>query len=138
MATTPIFHGTVGEWGTLDMPPAVRGLLRLHLLRMVGKPVEVTVRLAKKTRTNRQARYYFGVVVPLIAEQCGYDKQEMHELLAMRFLRVEDDPVTGAPRRKHTPDTDTREFAEYVDACIRFAAQELGVYIPSPNESEAA
>jgi hypothetical protein len=71
--------------------------------------------------------------VPLIAEHCGYDKQEMHELLAMRFLRMADDPVTGSPRRRHTPETDTKDFSDYVDACIRLAA-ELGVYIPEAGE----
>lgn len=133
MAATPVFRGTVGEKGTLDLHPSVRGLLRLHLLRMTGKPVEITVTVARNKRTDRQARYYFGVVVPLIAEHCGYDKQEMHELLAMRFLRIEDDPVTGAPRRKRTPDTDTAEFSVYVDQCIQFAAA-LGVYIPEPQQ----
>ena len=87
-------------------------------------------------RTEKQSRYYFGVVVPLIAEHCGYEKDEMHELLAMKFLRIEDDPITGSPRRKHTPDTDTKEFSEYVDACIRLAA-ELGVVVPAPNEVAA-
>ncbi|NDB18810.1 MAG: hypothetical protein EB027_06070, partial [Actinobacteria bacterium] len=67
-----------------------------------------------------------------IAAHCGYDKQEMHELLAMRYLRIEDDPVTGAPRRKSTPATDSEEFTEYVDHCIAFAA-ELGVVVPPPE-----
>ena len=61
----------------------------------------------------------------------------MHETLAMRFLRIEDCPITGAPRRKHTPKTDTKEFSEYVDHCIRLAA-ELGVVIPDAKGHEAA
>jgi hypothetical protein len=97
-----------------------------------GRFIEVIVRKQHVQRSARANRYYFGVVVPLIAEHCGYEKDEMHELLAMKFLRMEDDPVTGSPRRKRTPDTDTKEFAEYVDACIRLGA-ELGVVIPEPG-----
>ena len=67
----------------------------------------------------------------------GYDKQAMHDALAFRFLRIEDDPITGSPRRQHTPETDTKEFAEYVDHCIQFAA-ELGVEIPAPYTVVAA
>ena len=118
------------------MPPAVRGLMDRHLLSLCDKPVYVIIRQHRKQRTTRQGRYYFGVVVPLIAEYCGYEKQEMHELLAMRFLRIEDDPVTGSPRRKHTPETNTKEFAEFTESCIRFAA-ELGVYVPAPGEVAA-
>jgi hypothetical protein len=133
---TPIFRGTVDDSGTLQFAQAVRGLLVAHLSKLRGKPIELTVRRFRQQRTDRQGRYYFGVVVPLIAEHCGYPKDEMHELLAMRFLRLDDDPVTGSPRRRHTPDTDTTEFATYVDQCIQFAA-ELDVYIPDPREVAA-
>lgn len=132
----PILRGTVTPDGRLEFQPAVRGLMRRHLSTLAGKAVEVTIRAEARKRTDRQSRYYFGVVVPLLAEFCGYDKQEMHELLAMRFLRIEDDPVTGSPRRKRTPQTNTKEFAEYVDTCIRLAA-ELGVYVPEPGEVAA-
>ena len=101
------------------MPQSVKGLMSVHLQSMKDKPVEVTVKIHRENRSSQANRYYFGVVVPLIAESCGYEKDEMHELLAMRFLRVEDDPVTGSPRRKHTPETDSKEFAEFVDCCIR-------------------
>jgi hypothetical protein len=126
----PTFVGTVNEHGQLDFAPAVRGLMRAHLLRMKpGAPVEVTLKRWRQKRSSKANRYYFGVVVPLIASHCGYDRQEMHELLAMRFLRIADDPVTGAPRRKSTPETESDEFSEYVNHCIQFAS-ELGVVIP--------
>ena len=132
----PMFIGRVNAEGlTVEYPDAVLGRLARHLKTLAGKPVDVIVRTHRNTRTDPQNRFYFGVVVPLIAEECGYEKDEMHELLAMRFLRIEDDPVTGSPRRKRTPATDTKEFGEYLDACMRFAA-ELGVYIPAPGEVE--
>lgn len=97
-----------------------------------GKRIAVTVKLHKATRSTRANRYYWGVVVKMLAEHCGYDPDEMHQALAMKFLRIEDCPVTGVPRRKSTPKCDTTEFAEYVDCCIRLAA-ELGVVIPDSN-----
>jgi hypothetical protein len=133
MSLNPVFHGSVDAAGKLSLSTPIKGLLARHLQTLKDKPVTVTVKVYRKQRTDRQSRYYFGVVVPLIAEHCGYDKQEMHELLAMRFLRVADDPVTGSPRRRHTPETDTKDFSDYVDACIRLAA-ELGVYIPEAGE----
>jgi hypothetical protein len=129
----PAFIGTANVSGTIDFAPAVRELMRVHVMRFKpGTPIAVTVKRYRRKRSDRQNRYYFGQVVPRIAERCGYDKQEMHELLAMRFLRVEDDPITGSPRRKRTPDTDTAEFTEYLDHCIQFGA-ELGAEIPPPD-----
>lgn len=103
---------------------------------LAGKHIEVLIRQRKTKRSSQANRFYWGVVVKLLAEHCGYDPQEMHEALAMRFLRIEDCPITGAPRRKHTPKTDTQEFSEYVTHCIRLAA-ELGVVIPDAKDVAA-
>jgi hypothetical protein len=131
MDPQPVFPGRVLPGGLLvhDRPKDYAQYVR----SLKGCFVETVVRKRRLTRTNPQNRYYFGVVVKLIADHCGYERDEMHELLAMKFLRMEDDPITGAPRRKRTPKTDTQEFMEYVEACVRFGA-ELGVYVPDPNE----
>lgn len=100
-------------------------------------PLELVVRKEKAQRTSRSNRYYWGVVIHLLSEHTGYDPDEMHEALAFKFLRMEDCPITGAPRRQRTPKMNTAEFARYVDQCIRFAA-ELGVVIPEPTKVEAA
>lgn len=103
---------------------------------LAGKRVDVLIRPHREQRTTRQNRYLWGVVYALIAEHCGYEVDELHEALAMKFLRIEDDPLTGSPRRKRTPKTNTAEFAAYLDQCIRFAA-ELGVVVPDPETVEA-
>ncbi len=127
---TPLFTGNVLSGGLLVMNKQKE--YARHLRSLAGEYVEVIVRKKRFQRSSQANRYYFGVVIPLLAKHCGYEKDEMHELLAMRFLRIEDDPITGSPRRKHTPETDTAEFAAYVDSCIRLAA-ELGVVIPDPQ-----
>lgn len=129
-----LFYGRVLPGGllVLDKPKDYAQHVRAHR----GRFVELTLGKRKTTRSSKANRYYFGVVVKLLAEHCGYDRQEMHETLAMRFLRIEDCPVTGAPRRKRTPKTDSTEFSEYVNHCIQLAA-ELGVVIPDANEVAA-
>lgn len=129
-----LWYGRVLPGGllVLDKPKDYNRAVRA----LAGKHVEIVLRKRKTLRTSPQNRFYFGVVVKLLAEHCGYERDEMHETLAMRFLRIEDCPVTGAPRRKRTPKTDTEEFAQYLDSCIRLAA-ELGVVIPDPKEVAA-
>ncbi len=131
---TPIWKGRVllGGLLVLDRPKDHAK----HVRSLAGQFVEVTIRKQRTQRSEKQSRYYFGVVIAVIADHLGYEKDELHELLAMRFLRLDDDPVTGSPRRKRTPKTDTAEFSEYVEQCVRFGA-ELGVVIPAPGEVAA-
>lgn len=101
-----------------------------------GKPFELVMRAPRARSRSQQANaYYWAVVVTLLAEFCGYEPQDMHDVLAMKFLRIEDDTITGAPRRRRTPHCDSKEFAVYVDQCRRLGA-ELGIYIPDPHEAE--
>jgi hypothetical protein len=129
------FIGHVDTRGKLD--PDVRVQVADYLRTFAGQTVEIKVKQYRAQRSSQANRYYFGVVVKLLAEHCGYDADDMHEALAMKFLRIEDCPVTGVPRRARTPNQNTKEFADYVDACIRLAA-ELGVVIPEPSKVEAA
>jgi hypothetical protein len=132
--TVPIFRARIvhGKPRLYD-----RDGFRSHCEGLDGQEVDLIVRKHRAQRSSQQNRYYHGVVVKMLAEHCGYDAAEMHETLAMRFLRIEDCPVTGAPRRKRTPKTDTKEFSDYVNACLRLGA-ELGLYIPEAGEVEAA
>lgn len=133
MSPVPVFTGRVEADGRFHADH--KAALTRYMRTLGGTRAELVVRRARAQRTNAQNRYYFGVVCALLGEHCGYDVQEMHEVLAFRFLRIEDCPITRAPRRRHTPDTNTVEFSEYVEHCRRFAA-ELGVCIPDPNEVE--
>lgn len=126
---TPVFRAEVDEGDLVWSDSRVWAYLRT----LEGREVDVIIKVHRREMGTQAKRYYFGVVVALIADHCGYERDEMHELLAMRFLRIEDDPVTGSPRRRHLPEFDSKDGADYIDRCIRFAA-ELGVYVPSPGE----
>lgn len=104
-----------------------------------GQLVEVILRALRQQRSIEANRYYFGVVLAMIAEHYGIDfdtKQEreaLHDAVAMKFLRIDDCPVTGSPRRQRTPGHDTKEFHHYVfNRVIPWAAED-GIVIPEPN-----
>jgi hypothetical protein len=116
-------------------------LLWYRVLKMHrGQPVEVIVRRPRRQRSSQQNRYYWGVVIRMGAEQLGYDDPEdLHEALAMKFLRTDPDPITGSPRRHRTPQTNTAEFSSYTERCreflMRFCSEQGNeFYIPLPNE----
>lgn len=98
-----------------------------------GKPIEITLKRLRPARSGNQNAYYWGVVMALFADHCGYEPQEMHEALKLRFLVVDPDaPLLVA---RSTTQLDTRQFTEYIEH-VRQLAAEMGLYIPDPNEAE--
>lgn len=108
---------------TLDSPE--RWLLEIS--RHEGKRVQVSLDTVKNRRSLSQNAYYWGVVVSLLGEHFGYEPDEMHEALKFKFLRKHEDVLMTVGS---TAKMDTKEFGEYLDKVIRWAASEYQVYIP--------
>jgi hypothetical protein len=63
-------------------------------------------------------RLYWEFVTGL-ANQIGYSKDEMHQLLGYKFLRYQKE---GHDFIKSTTKLTTKEFSEYFEQCERFGA----------------
>jgi hypothetical protein len=131
----PVFTGAVDSAGTLHLDD--RPALSRYLEGLTGRRVEVVVRELRRTRSHRQNRYYWGVVIALLAEHCGYEPEEMHEALKLQFLRVPADEDHPLETVRSTARLKTSEFEVYLEQIRRWAATEMGVYIPEPNEVDA-
>jgi len=101
-----------------------------NLKTLEGKEVEVCIQKWRKKRTTPQNKYYWGVVIPLIAQYCGYDDQEAHEALKFKFLRKKG----IIPTVTSTTKLDTVEFMDYLEKVKRFASEELKIVIPDPED----
>ena len=97
--------------------------------------VEVSVqkRQQRKDRSNKQNRYYYGVICGVVSSETGYDKDEVHEIMKSKFLKSYK-TIKGKEYRyiKSTTMLSTKEFEEYMDQCRQWAAMELSLYIPEP------
>lgn len=107
-----------------------------------GCRLAVTVERYSPKRSSNLNAYYWGVVVKTISEATGYEADEVHALLAAKFLPPRIITIGGETQaiRAQTSRLPTVDFQGYVEAIKRWAAQELeGLYIPDPNEyTEAA
>ena len=133
---TPRFPGRVTDGGQLKVSD--REALSRYLTTLAGRDVDVVVKRHRKDRTSPQNRYYYGVVVAVLADHLGYERDELHEAVAQKFLSLTgpDDPLQ---RRRSTADLTTAEMTDYIEQVRRFASSEFGCYIPDANEaSEAA
>jgi len=124
-----LFTGQV-EGGKLKLDDKERFLGHLHTLE--GKRVELTVEKQKHKRTKNQNAYYWGVVLQLIAEHTGEDVEALHDALKVHFApkHVVGNLVVPSGTRY----LDTVDFAGYVEKVRRWAAEELNINIPDPNE----
>lgn len=123
----PVFHGK-SENGrlVLDRREDFASLIQ----KLDGQEIDITLRKRRRVRSLSANGYYWGVLVPILSEHTGYDPEEMHGALKQRFLTDHTDE--RLPRVRSTSSLDTNEFAVYIDACIRLAA-EMGVIIPEPQ-----
>jgi hypothetical protein len=129
----PVFHGRV-EGGRLALDPTEADQRQTYLRGLEGKAVEVIVRPPRRKRSLDQNAFAWGVVYPVLAEHLGYDTHE-HEMLHYALLGecfgTSYDQRFGRdiPRVSSSRMT-VREFADYLDWVIRWAATEHGVVIP--------
>ena len=132
------FDATVDESGKLHLH--ARQLFLEHIRTLAGQDIDITVRKATN-RSNQQNRYYWGGVIPVVAEglrQMGIrmTAEQTHDLLKYRFLKIEfvtdDGEVLQSMGR--SKDLDTAEFNQYIEDIKQWAGEYLHIEIPEPNE----
>lgn len=107
-----------------------------------GKRVEIVVSLLRSKRSSPQNRYYWGAVIPIMAnafKDLGHrlSKDETHEFLKNKFLKGEEiinEDVFIGNKPTTTTNLTKSEFADYVSEITQFAAEYLNVIIPEPLE----
>ncbi len=124
----PVFHGIIKQ-GKVKLDNQAPYLVLLSGLE--GKRIELSIQLERNSRTLSQNAYYWGVVVEILAEHFGYETDEMHEALKFKFLKKHGDILVTVGS---TAKLSTKEFGEYLDKVIRWAAEEYQVVIPSSDE----
>ncbi len=96
-----------------------------------GTRVALTVEKWKKDRSDAQNRYYWGVVVKILADELGYFPEEMHDALKLEFLRKESKPL---PTVRSTTSLSTEEFEDYLEKVRIMSLTKYEVRIPLPGE----
>ena len=130
MSLTRITWPAEIEGGKLTVPDE-DGFKRA--LSCLAGRVLITVEYVKDKRSERQNRYYFGVLIKILADELGYSTDEMHEALKWKFLKIHE---TELPTVRSTTTLDIQEFSDYCEKIKQFAATELNIVLPDPNQKE--
>jgi hypothetical protein len=142
MKIAPRFKGIVYN-GAVAFPDTVMQNLYSNWIQgLEGKDISVTVKKYRKDRSDRQNNWYWGVVIQMITDETGYEKDEVHEYLKSLFLTEKrvivnnEGEVLELEMIKSSARLTTTEFIEYGQKCQRWAAENLNLNIPDPNEAE--
>ena len=111
-----------------------------HIRAMeVDRAYTVEIKRWRKSRSNQQLAYWWGVVVRTICDFSGNEKDDIHDLLCGEFWGWQDEDVFGRRKLKPVrtlsgPDKlASHEMKQFTDWCIAWAAQH-GIMIPQPRE----
>lgn len=111
-----------------------RNKLDLDLSVYEGEAIVVDIQ-KNIPRSMNLNKYYWSVVVMVPAKELGYEKEEMHEVFKSKFL-YKKELIDGEWVKivRSTTKISSKEMITYIDQIKRFCTEELGVYIPDPNE----
>lgn len=115
-----VFAGASDGDGKFHMNSVEHARMRELLTRLRG-PIEIVIRRRVSDRSYDQNRYYWGVVLKLIADHTGHTAQELHEQFKRRF---------GV---SSTTELSTQAFNEYIERICALAASE-NIVIPEPDQ----
>ena len=116
-----------------------------------GKEADIILKKRVKQRSRAEEKYYYAVVVAMVAEEMGTSREAAHEFMANMFLRVEEMSPAGFryTRTMSTTELGNERYDHYIfKECVPWAAlptdeeiglsQEsgLGLYLPLPNETD--
>jgi len=134
MAHEPIWTGEVRAGRVIYDRPAdfVNWLSTLN-----GKRVVVRVEPRKVRRSVEQNAYWWGVVVPIIAEDLGWDRHEhdaLHYSLLHECFGYTEKNGLRVPIKTASSKLSVDEFTQLIEWAVRWAAVEHHIVVPLPNE----
>ena len=106
------------------------------LLDLEGFVIQLQIGKNVKDRSSNQNKYYWGVVIKIIAKETGQDEETIHETMKMLFLQDHiilngEEVVT----LKSTAKLTTIEMEDYMAKIRTWCSKKLNLYVPTPNET---
>lgn len=101
-----------------------------------SKHYDVSIVLHRQKRSLDQNRLLF-LWINCIASETGNDKDALHTFFKRKFLTPSSRTVFGTQvyLDPTTTSLDTRQFTDYLEHIRAFAASEIGITLPDPEDA---
>jgi len=97
-----------------------------------GTKIDVILKKHEERSSNPQRKYYWSVIVKMIAKHTTHTTDEIHDILKWKFLKDRDN--YGIEYVRSTESLTKAEREEYHEQCRKWALFFFGMIIPLPNE----
>lgn len=105
----------------------------------IGEKVSVSIDNERVTASEQQRRYLFGVVYKVIGDHCGYSTDEVHDAMMKLYPEFKTKTLKIGGKKIEVRESWTRlskgDGVGYIEWLLRFAAEELKLYIPRPQDA---
>lgn len=140
------YSGPVSDDGAIAIPKRARKEIGQAF---AGQNVEVVIKKLRRSRSNQQNRYYWGVVVAMVLQALhDLGNQDLkpghpdsanivHEFLKQKFLPPVIASDAHGQELRLPPSTrkqNTAEMMDYISEIQMWAVEFLNVVIPDPGE----
>lgn len=107
----------------------------LQSLKVSHKPYRVSIGVEKSQRTKDQNRLYW-LWLNCISDESGNSVDDLHEYLKHKFLNTYARVIYGEEVKstQSTTELNTDEFTKYLEKVQIWAANELGITLPNPDD----
>lgn len=141
----PVVIGDEGMVFSLDK--RANGRLRAQFVAAVKSwphgAAELELRPFESSRSSRANRFYWGVILKLMAAESGHTAEDLHEVEKMRHLsKVVEivNPQTGEVEEMRIAGSTARltisEFSDYMERVMLDGAEMFGIVFPEPTKAE--
>lgn len=127
--------------GKFDFGDRIQKKLNEYLINFEGKEFFVDIEKITSKRSDEQNNYYWGVVIPLSAQELSLSHEMTHELFKIEFnkktIKVEH-PLNGQILRfvgGSTTKMSITSFVEYIERIRHYMAENYNLIIPDPEKT---
>lgn len=101
----------------------------------IGKPYEITVDKYREKRTIPQNRLYW-LWLTCLMDETGNSREDLHIYFKEKFLPSQTELFNNVEivKTSSTTSLNTKEFKFYLERIHQFAATELEIYLPWPED----
>lgn len=108
-----------------------------------GEELTMTLRSPKRTRSNQQNKWLWGVANRRLCDHLGYERTDRagreavhYEMVKRCFGSRRDERLGADIPNARSSQLSTKAFAEFMEWFVRHAAMEFGCVIPLPDECD--
>lgn len=133
--TAPLWLGACDSTTTLHLDAPA--LFKAFLSKFAGKRIRLRIEEDRPVRSRNANAYWWGVVIPCIADALGYlpyENDAVHDAVVRQIVGLRPGADPRLQIRQSTHDMDRDDFGVLIESTVIWAATELGIVIPDPDK----